>query len=314
MTLDRQIAEMERQWKASGLPSLYEGTGPEMRARGWRARNAFYPAPHIESGRIEAIEIAGLAGAIPARVIWPREGIPSATVVFLHGGGWIIGDLDSHQAHAIRIANQVGVVVVNVDYRLAPEHPFPAGLDDAMAATRWVHDHLVRFSGEHTPLAVAGDSAGGNLAAVVALLCRDAGIELSAQLLLYPALDLDSDLHAAVRNAYLGPDGAALVKDPRVSPLLEKKLAGLAPVTMGVGLFDPLVEEGLAYARKLCAAGVKVTLREYATLGHSFFSYTGISERCAEAANELCADLRRDLATASTRAVDRMSHPSDIDN
>ena len=301
MTLDPQIADMERRWKASGLTSLYEGTGPEMRARGWQARRAFYPAPAIEPGRLESMEIAGPSGGIPARIVWPREGAPTATVVFLHGGGWIIGDLDSHHAHAVRIANQAGVVVVNVDYRLAPEHPFPAGLDDAMAVIRWVHDHLARFSGEHTPLAVAGDSAGGNLAAVAAVICRDAGIELAAQLLLYPALDLDSDLHAAVRDAYLGPDAAALVKDPRVSPLLEDKLAGLAPVTMGVGVFDPLLEENLAYARKLCAAGVQVTLREYATLGHSFFSYTGISERCAEAADELCADLRRALAIVSAR-------------
>jgi acetyl esterase len=225
--------------------------------------------------------------------------------VYFHGGGWIVGDIDSHEAHCIRIANRTGAVVVNVGYRLAPEDPFPAGVDDAIAAMRWVHANLARFGGDARRLAVGGDSAGGNLAAVVAVQCRDEGIPLAAQLLIYPATDLTGIGDPKVVGAYLGEKVTEKARDPRVSPLFSPSLAGLAPAIIGVGVYDFLYKDNLAYAAALRRAGVSVTLRESATLNHGFFSYTAISRDSEAAAEQLCADLRALLhaeAVASTPA------------
>jgi acetyl esterase/lipase len=286
---------MERRWKESGIPGLYEGSGPEMRERARNIRALLYPKPKLASGPIERFTIPGPAGDIGARVVWPLEGRPTGTLVYFHGGGWIVGDLDSHEAHAIRLANSAGVVVVNVGYRLAPEHPFPAGVDDAIAATRWVHAHIDRFGGDSAHIAVGGDSAGGNLAAVVAVQCRDEGLALAAQLLLYPATDLTRMGDPAVSGAYLGEQVVQKARDPRVSPALTPTLAGLAPAIIGVGHHDFLYRDNLAYAEALKQAGVPVTLREYPMLNHGFFSYTAISPASEAAAEALCADLRRVL-------------------
>ena len=168
-----------------------------------------------------------------------------------------------------------------------------------MAATRWVREHIERFGADASRLAVGGDSAGGNLAAVVALLCRDAGIALAAQLLIYPATDLSGPGDPQVRNLYLGAGAAEKARDPRVSPLLTASLAGVAPALIGVGVFDFLYRDNLAYAQALRRAGVALTLREYPTLNHGFFSYTAISRDSEAAADALCADLRAMLVGAA---------------
>ncbi len=301
MTLDTAIADMERRWKESGIPGLYEGSGPEMRERARNVRALLYPKPKLEAGRREDVQIPGPAGAIPARVVWPLgDEKPSATLVYFHGGGWIVGDIDSHEAHCIRIANRTGAVVVTVGYRLAPEDPFPAGVQDALAAMRWVNSQRARFGGADKPLAVGGDSAGGNLAAVSAVVCRDEGIKLALQFLLYPATDLAGDGHGAVGVAYLGsgPQADRKARDPLVSPLYAPTLAGVAPVILGVGVHDFLYQDNLAYAKALKAAGVPTTLREFATLNHGFFSYTAISADSLAAAESLCDDLRAALQAA----------------
>ena len=301
--LDPAIAEMDRRWKESGIPGLYEGSGPEMRERARNIRALLYPKPKLPSGRIDRITIPGPAGAIDARVVWPLAADAAGaapdlapqstgTVVYFHGGGWILGDLDSHEAHAIRIANATGAVVVNVGYRLAPEDPFPAGVDDAWAATRWVAANLAQFGGVARPLAVGGDSACGNFAAVMAVLCRDAVIPLAAQLLIYPATDLARMGESVVEGLYLGADRAAKARDPRASPIFTPTLAGVAPAIIGVGPFDFLYRDNLAYAAALRKSGVAVLWREYPTLNHGFFSYTAISQDSAAAADQLCGDLR----------------------
>ena len=290
--LEPALVEMAQRWKASGIPTdLYVGDGPAMRDRGVQVRNLFYPKPVLVSGPIEALTLPGPNGDIPARIVWPASGKPDATLVYFHGGGWILGDLDSHEAHAIRLANEANVVVLNVGYRLAPEDPFPAGIDDAIAATEWAHAHLSRLGGNPGKLAVGGDSAGGNLAAVVALHCRDAGIVLAAQLLIYPATDLTGAGHGMVREHYLGADAAAKAANPRVSPRHAASLAGIAPVILGVGAHDFLYQDNMAYVAALRAANVPLLLREYPTLNHGFFSFTAVSPASLGAVQQLCADL-----------------------
>lgn len=297
--LDAAIAEMERRWKESGIPGLYDGgNGPVSRERARNVRALLYPKPHLPAGRVEAFEIAGPNGPIPVRAVWPLDGEPVGTLVYYHGGGWILGDLDSHEAHAIRLANRARVVVLNVDYRLAPEHPFPQGVEDALAAARWAHAHRARLGGAQRPLAVGGDSAGGNFAAVAALQCRDEGIALAAQLLVYPATDMTGLKDPVISTAYFGAESERLARDPRASPRLWRTLAGAAPAIIGVGPYDFLYRDNLAYAQALREAGVPVLLREYPTLNHGFFSYTAISPACAAAADELCDDLRAAFSPA----------------
>ena len=243
---------------------------------------------------------AAAAGAVP-------------TVLFLHGGGFVIGDLDTHDDHGRRLCHDVGAVVVSVDYRLAPEHPFPAGHDDCVAALRWVHAHIGELGGDPSRVAVAGDSAGGNLSAAVAIAARDEGLPLKAQLLIYPGTDfVDADTHASrAENAdglfltaedmrwfgdhYLGGD-AALALDPRASVLGVKDLTGVAPAVVGTGEYDPLRDEGNAYAAALGRAGVRVVSHQYPGLIHGFFGLGPVSEAADRATGELCADLRELLA------------------
>ncbi len=309
--LDPVLADIGRRWRESGIPDLYEGClephgGPVSRERGRNVRALLYPKPQLPTGRIEQRVIEGRPyGApadIPVRIIWPHAsfvtGQPSHTLVYFHGGGFVVGDLDSHEAHAVRLANEAACVVVNVDYRLAPEHRFPAAYNDCLAATRWAHDHIGELGGQLQRLAVGGDSAGGNFAAAVALACRDMGISLAAQLLLYPATDL-LRMRGLPEKAYLGEELIeTLGHDPRASPRYASSHAGLAPAILGVGAHDFLYADNMAYAAALRAAKVPLLLREFPTLNHGFFSYTAISDVSLRAAQTLCADLKDHFARA----------------
>jgi acetyl esterase/lipase len=294
LPLDPAIVEIDRRWKAAGIPDLYEGgNGPVSRERARNVRALLYPKPKLPEGRIESRTIPGPAGNMAVRVIYPLSGEITGTLVYLHGGGWVVGDLESHEAHAIRLANRAGVVVLNVDYRLAPEHPFPAAADDTEAALQWASTHLDELGGKDKPLAVGGDSAGGNLAAVAALYCRDHGIALACQLLLYPATNLSG--RGGPEKSYLGDNAEAKALDPRVSPLKASTLAGLAPAIIGVGVHDFLYQDNLAYAAALKAAGVPLLMRVHGDLNHGFFSYTAVSPASAVAADQLCDDLRQHM-------------------
>jgi acetyl esterase len=299
--LDPVLADIARRWKESGIPDLYEGCmdphgGPVSRERARNIRALFYPKPNLPTGKIEVLNLDGPHGAIPVRIIWPHESAratqPLSTLVYFHGGGWVVGDLDSHEMHAVRLANEAHCVVVNVDYRLAPEHQFPAAYDDALAATLWAHANIARLGGNPKRFAVAGDSAGGNLAAAVAVTCRDRGIALAAQLLLYPATNIGNRM-TGPEFAYMGSaSGTALAQDPRVSPFYAPSHVGLAPTIIGVGPYDFLYQDNLAYAEVLRKAQVPLTYREFPTLNHGFFSYTAISKDSEAAAQLICRDLK----------------------
>jgi acetyl esterase len=275
--LDVALVEVDRRWRESGIPGLYDGNnGPVCRERARNIRALLYPKPKLPQGDITALTIDGPDGtALPVRIVRPVSGTPTGTLVYYHGGG--------------------GVVVVNVDYRLAPEHKFPAAYDDAVAAMVWAHHNRAQLGGADKPLAVGGDSAGGNLAATAALHARDAGISLAAQLLLYPATNLSG--REGPEQSYLGDGevGVALARDPRASPLLAASLAGLAPAIIGVGAHDFLYQDNMTYAAALQQAGVPVLLRQFDNLNHGFYSYTAISTWCEAAANLVSDDLRQQL-------------------
>lgn len=319
MPVDAQIAGMLQLLESLQRPPLSAGTAQAARTGFRQLTLGVRQSSHLAAvASVEETTVDGADGELPARVYRPldREGDRLPTVVFLHGGGWVIGDLDTHDDHARLVCAQAGAVVVSVAYRLAPEAPFPRAYDDALAATRWCGRRLAELGGDPDRLAIAGDSAGGNLAAAVALACRADGPRLAAQLLLYPAVDLLGDYPSRVDNAqgyfltaddmvwfaeqYL-PDQSAAA-DPRVSPLLAGNLAGVAPAVIGVAEFDPLRDEGVAYASALRAAGVPVVLREFPGLVHGFFGLDPLSGAAAAAAAQLCRDLAVMLAGATAAA------------
>lgn len=275
------------------------------------------PAEMLPDMRIEERTIAhGDVADVPVRIYWPpieaHENLP--VVVFYHGGGWSIGDLDTHD-HVAR-AHAVGAeaIVVSVDYRLAPEHPFPAGVDDAWAALQWVGEHAGELGGDPSRIAVAGDSAGGNLSAVMALRARDAGgPPLVFQLLWYPVAVGDLSAPSFTQNAdapilnrevigafmtwYLPgvdmSDTASLPTD--VAPANATTLAGLAPAFIGTAEHDPLRDDGGKYAELLSAAGVPVELSNEPTMVHGYVSLALVSPAATEATNRGIAALRAAL-------------------
>jgi len=310
MMLDPDVARMLQAMQDNGEPPLFQDvTADEARRRGVHLRARYYPPVLMDVDSVQALAIPGPAGDLPVRIYRPEDPT-GTTVVFFHGGGWVIGDLDSHDGHARRLAATLGAVVLHVDYRLAPEHPFPAAYEDCAAAIEWAFEHVDELGGRADRIAVAGDSAGGNLAAAVALHCRDTDRRLAAQLLVYPAVDLADGLAASgedgfftgeddwVERQYLGDD-VTRVADPRVSPLRAESHAGLAPAVIGIGHHDPLLAQNLAYATALRAAGVPTVLREYPELVHGFFGMGAISAGAEKAADELCRDLR-DLVVGSS--------------
>jgi acetyl esterase/lipase len=261
-----------------------------------RERMAAMPPP----AELPRVEDRTITGGIKTRIYWPVSD-PSdlPVVVFYHGGGWVIGDLDSHDATARAIAGGVGAVVVAVDYRLAPEHPYPAAVDDAFAALRWVSEHAAELGADPSRLAVAGDSAGGNLAAVVSQLARDAGgPPVKFQLLWYPATTLDSALPSMTENAdapvlsaadtfaflelYLkGHDADA--RPATLAPANAESLAGLPPAYIATAQYDPIRDDGVRYAELLRAAGVPVELHNAETLVHGYVSFGIAVPAAAEA-------------------------------
>lgn len=303
--LDPALASIGQRWRDAQIPDIYEGClaphgGPVSRERARNVRAFFYPKPDLPKGIIEKRTVDGKAYGIdcniPVQIVWPHashspEG-PLNTLVYFHGGGFVVGDLDSHEAHAVRLANETDCVVVNVDYRLAPEHRFPAAYDDCLAITRWACQHIDVLGRQSKRFAIGGDSAGGNLAAAVAIACRDLDIQLAAQLLMYPATDL-LRLKGIPEKAYLGEENLDLLGlDPRASPKYASTHVGLAPTILGVGPHDFLYADNMAYASILRDAKVPLTLREFPTLNHGFFSYTGISSDSLAAAQLMCADLK----------------------
>lgn len=275
---------------------LVSPDGPQASRDAYRAIATARP-PWIEVANIEDRTIPGPAGEIPVRIYSPAEGGVRPVFVLIHGGGWVIGDLDTHDAVARAAAVQADAVVVSVDYRLAPEHPYPAAVEDCWAALQWVHEHAAEIGGDPGRLAVGGDSAGGNLSAVMAQLARDNGIDLAFQVLWYPATTFDTTLPSMVENAeapvldfktvgalskwYLGDTNPATA-GPTLVPARAENFEGLAPAFIGTAQFDPLRDDGAKYAELLRDAGVPVQLHNAPTLIHGYLGYADIVPSATE--------------------------------
>jgi acetyl esterase len=305
--LDPQIAAVLSVIDTSGMAPI-SATPPAETRENFRLMAVTMRDPKILAPvrSSEDDTIPGPAGPIPIRVYRPAIDAPVPTMVFFHGGGFVLGDLDTHDDQARRLCHDVGVVVVSVDYRLAPEHPFPAAFDDCLAATRWAGARLDSLGGD-SRFVVGGDSAGGNLAAAVALAVRSEAPTLTAQFLVYPVVDftheaahesrtehaqgllLTGDAMEWFHTCYM-PDAADPL-DPRLSPL-HADLAGAPPAVIGTAEFDPLRDEGNAYAKALADAGVEVRLHQFAGLIHGFYALGPVSAAAAEAVAELNASLR----------------------
>jgi acetyl esterase len=295
----------------SGRPAFHQLSPKDARQLFRETRPASTP-PAPEIGAVKDLTADG----VPLRLYRPA-GVPAATglpaLIYFHGGGWVIGDLDTHDVLCRQLTAGAGIAVVSVDYRLAPEHAFPAASDDAWAATRWVAAHAAALGIDATRLAVGGDSAGGNLAAVVALLARDhGGPALTLQVLIYPVTDVaaESPSYEAFADGfmltrdsmrwfiahYLGGrrDAAA---DWRVSPLRAPSLAGVAPALVVTAGFDPLRDEGDAYARRLREAGVRVDAVCYGGMIHGFVPMGRLIETGNRAVAHIAATLRHALGS-----------------
>jgi acetyl esterase len=309
MPLDPQSRFLLDQLAARGGPALHELDVPA-------ARQAFealrLPVPGEPVAAVEALRLPGPDGEVPARLYVP-EGAPaaSAALVYFHGGGWVIGSPDTHENLCRALANRSGARVVSVDYRLAPEHRWPAAAEDCYAVTCHLAEQGAALGVDGARLAVAGDSAGGNLAAVVALLARErGGPRLRHQVLLYPVTDHDFERPSYRENGadyFLTTEAMRwfwdhYVPDPgdrddwRAAPLRAEKLAGLPPATVLTAEYDPLRDEGEAYAERLREAGVPTTLRRYDGQIHGFVSMLDLLEAGRRAADEIGAALRRALA------------------
>ncbi len=296
MALDLNVRTLLEQMKAAALPKIWELPPPAARAA---MRTRLLQGKEAPIGKSEDRKIPGLAGEMAVRIYTPLDAKADVLpgLVFFHGGGFVIGDLETHDDLCRCLANQSGCRVVSVDYRLAPEHPFPAAVDDCYAATKYVADHPAEF-GIRGPIAVGGDSAGGNLAAVVAMLAKTQGPAIAFQLLIYPVTQLGGpDMPSMEENAkgyfleresmqwftrMYCPD-PALHGDPRLSPLRASDVSGLPPAYVVTAGFDPLRDEGKAYADKLDAAGVPVTYVNYPGMIHGFFSLRGVIPKAREA-------------------------------
>jgi acetyl esterase len=308
MALDVKVRALLDQMKAAALPKLWELAPPAARAA---MKSRLLGGKESPIGKIENLNIPGPSGDIALRVYTPLDAKDAMLpgLVFFHGGGFVIGDLDTHDDLCRCLANGSGCRVVAVDYRLAPEHPFPAAVEDCWAAMKWIAEHASDF-GIAGPIAVGGDSAGGNLAAVVAQMAKAEGPKIAFQLLIYPVTQLGGPEMPSMRENAKGyfleresmqwftrmycPD-AAQRSDPRLSPLIAKDLSGLPPAYVATAGFDPLRDEGKAYADKLDAAGVPVTHVNYPGMIHGFFSLRGLIPKAREAVAASAAAVRAAL-------------------
>lgn len=284
-----QVAAHLAQMAAMNAPPIEVLTPQQVRV-GFGMQMKMTAGPATPLPVVRDLPIPGPGGAINARLYRPAADGVLPGLVFFHGGGWVIGDLDSHDDLCRDLAAEAGCAVLAVDYRLAPEHRFPAAADDAIAATRWAAANAVELGIDPKRLAVGGDSAGGNLAAISALAARDSGVPLAAQLLIYPVTDmahlegesytacgegygLTADAMGWFRRHYLAD--AAAAQDWRVSPLLAKDLGRLPPALVVTAEFDLLRSEGEAYAKRLADAGVPTELARYDGMIHGFASMAG---------------------------------------
>jgi acetyl esterase len=306
MPLDPQAEALVKQMAAAPGPKLEEIAPAD--ARKLTANTFKMLAGAAEDvAKVENRKIPGPAGEIPVRIYTPAGSGPFPILVFYHGGGWTIGDLDTHDAACRSLTNGARCVTVSVDYRLAPEHKFPAAVEDCYAATFWAAEHARELGGDPSRLAVGGDSAGGNLSAVIAILARDRRRPaIKFQLLIYPATDaaLDTYSHKTFTDYFLTDEAVRYLwgcylrddadkKDPLASPALARNHQGLPPALIITAEFDPLRDEGEAYGEKLCKAGVPVTVTRYDGMIHGFFTMAGVLDQGMKAVEQASEALRK---------------------
>ncbi len=282
------------------LPPL-ESMPAEMQREIFGAENPDGPPPPPIASVADRT-IPGPAADIPVRVYRPSDATGLPLVVFVHGGGWVIGDLDSHDYICRAIANAADAVVMSVDYRLAPENPFPASYDDSIAGLKWAVENAAELGADPSRVAVAGDSAGGNLAAAMGVWARDNNVDLAAQVLIYPATNLaapGTDSYFANADGYLLTrgwmdwfidqylPGDTDRSDPAASPALADSLADVAPAIVLTAEFDPLRDDGKNYADALGAAGVPVTYTNYDGQIHGFATQIGAMEDAQRAVDQI---------------------------
>ena len=313
MPLDPQVQALLDQAAAAGRSPLRNQTVEESRAVMRSMLPVRGPGPEVE--RVDDRRIPGPEGDIPIRVYWPQGDGPFPILIWFHGGGWVLGDLDTADSTCRSLTAKAGAVVVSVDYRLAPEHPYPAGVDDAYAAAWWVLSHATDLGGDPWRIAVGGDSAGGNLATVTALqVKRKGGPKFCFQLLVYPVTDssmsqlsyrdngegyqLTADAMRWFYHLYLGDRDH---EDPLVSPLYAsvEDLVALPPALVITAEFDPLRDEGEAYGQLLKDAGVAVQVSRYDGQIHGFFGLDSLIDAGKEALEEAASALRVAFTKAS---------------
>jgi acetyl esterase/lipase len=296
---------MRDQRERDNVPPLYAMSLADARAADLASIQASggEPEPVHE---VVNLTIAGPGGDLPVRLYRPASERPMPVLVYFFGGGWVLGTIDTADGVSRSLANSSGALVVVPGYRLAPEHPFPAAVDDCYAAVRWVAEHAGEIGADPARVAVGGDSAGGNLAAGVALRARADGPALAGQILVYPNTDQladDESMRAAddpflfnrhsvawYREHYLASDGDAA--NPLASPLRAGSLAGLPPALVITAEYDPLRDQGEAYARRLAGEGVQVELSRYPGMAHGFFTMIGTVDASRAAIGQAAARLR----------------------
>ena len=314
MNFDPDVVKLFAAMGEANLPTIDQMTTEQARMF-YQIQSDRVGGANVEMASVKTFEASGPAGAIRLRLYRP-DGLAehdAPALVFFHGGGWVIGDLDTHDKVCRQIAKRGACLVIAVDYRLAPEHPAPAAPLDALAAFRWIGDNAATLGADPKRLAVGGDSAGGNLAAVVALAARDSDLPLRAQILIYPAVDLRENAGAypsKSQNAAVPPltqaaldfFGERYVQDPslasdwRLSPLAAKDRTGLAPALVITAEHDVLRDEGLAYADALEAAGVPVSRIAVPGMIHGFITMSGALSAADRVLDEIGTELRSRLA------------------
>jgi acetyl esterase len=322
MPVDPQIQALLD--KGAGVPATHTLSVAVARTQ-YEARIALM-APPAEIAAVREQTIDGPGGGLRIRVYTPHGGGPFPLLVFFHGSGFVLCSLDTHDGMCRNLCAGAACVVASVDYRLAPEHKYPAGIDDCVHATSWAAAHAAELGADPTRIAIAGDSAGANMAAVTALRLRDeGGPALGGQLLLYPVTDYHTPGTPSYReNAegygltletmkwfwdhYLSDPSEAA--HPHAAPLRAASLAGLPPALVITAEYDPLRDEGELYAERLRAAGVPTAMSRYPGVNHGFMFWTGIVDKAGAAMNESCAWLRGVFAEASVNAEAAFDLPS----
>ncbi len=297
---------LERMHRARRPP--LHSLSPEQARAAYAAGADVLEVPRAALARVEDLHIPARDGhALPARLYAPRTGAGLPLLLYLHGGGFTIGSIATHDVLCRELARLADCMVVSLDYRLAPEHPFPTASNDAWDALAWLAAHAGRLGGDPTRLAVGGDSAGGTLAAVNAILARDAGLGLALQLLIYPGTTAHQDTashQTFARDLVLEAEAIAWFfghyvparaqrEDWRFAPLLAPDVEGVAPAWIGLAECDPLVDEGIDYADKLRAAGVAVELEIYRGVTHEFIKMGRVIPEARQAHQHAASALRR---------------------